>query len=260
MKKVWFFGDSTTYGHGLRPGFEFYEKFYHLKDKRWSEYISEYFNGTEINFGLCGGSNDDILFRLITNLKNIDNNDVVFIQWTHPARIGMFMEGEFKPINISQLDDEDISYLRYEDNLLLKDYMHRFIIPNIDNIYKQVLLKLLSIKKELELRGVLCVLWSPALISETMRNIYEWDTIYKDSGGMVEDDYHLGFSSQQSFSQFLINQVEKGNTLIKEFDEFWQDNSKLGWDNNDIEIELNSLFKKSNSNLHKDYDEGHIFI
>lgn len=260
MRKVWFFGDSTTFGHGLRPGFDFYDNFSHLKDKRWSEYISEYFNATEINFGLCGGSNDDILFRLITNLKNIDTNDIVFIQWTHPARIGIFLENEFRPINISQLDEEDIRCLRYEDNLLLKDYMHRFVVPNIDNIYKQILLKLVSIKKELELRGVVCVMWSPTLISETVRKIYKWDTIFEESNGEVDDDYHLGFSAQKPFSEFLINQLKNGNTLIKEFDEFWQDNSKLEWNNNDIELQLDRVFVKSNNNLHKDYDEGNIFI
>lgn len=260
MRNVWFFGDSSTYCHGLRPGFEFHDNFIHLKDKRWNEYISEYFGGVELNFGLCGGSNDDILFRLITNLKNIKNNDVVFIQWTHPSRFGVFINSEFRPINIFQLNEIKIHNLNDTDNNILKQYMNRFLIENLDNLHKQTLLKLISIKKELELRNIICIMWSPNLLSERSRKIYNWNTIYDESNKEISDNYHLGFSAQKPFSDFLINQFENGNTLIKEINEFWETNDSLNWNNNDIELELDRVFVKSNNNLHKDYDESHIFI
>lgn len=260
MKTSWFFGDSSTFGHGLRPGFEYYDKYPELRDKRWTEYISEHFKSIEKNHAVCGISNEDIIFRIITNLNNIKENDIVFIQWTHPARLNIPIDGSKHYINIAHIESEEISSISASSNKLVKEYLTNILLPNIDFMYKQDLYRLLSLKLELEKRNILCIMWSPTLISNTIRNQYNWKSIYEETNGEVNDDYHLGFSSQKKLSDFFISQIQQNNTLVKEFDNFWEDNSNLRWDNNDIINELHNLYEFQTLNKYKDYNESNIFI
>tara|TARA_B110000858_G_scaffold127384_1_gene144969 strand:- start:208 stop:990 length:783 start_codon:yes stop_codon:yes gene_type:complete len=85
--KVWFFGDSFTYGHGCHPGYEYYERYPKIREKTWTDLISEKLNLEQVNMGISGNSNAYILKQLIENLKNFKSGDYIFLTNTLPVRI-----------------------------------------------------------------------------------------------------------------------------------------------------------------------------
>ena len=64
---IWFFGDSNTYGHGLRYGFDYYDKNSDLRKPHFTKLLT-HFKCNPVNFGSCGTSNEEIKFRLINQI------------------------------------------------------------------------------------------------------------------------------------------------------------------------------------------------
>ena len=87
-KKIWFFGDSFTNGDGCIPNNDasYYEDYPELRDRIWTNLVTEKLSGDEMNFGESGGSNDWILNTIIDNLHLIEDTDVVFLSDTQPSR------------------------------------------------------------------------------------------------------------------------------------------------------------------------------
>jgi hypothetical protein len=261
MRKIWFFGDSSTFCHGLRPGFEYWEKFPNLRNKTWVEYICDYFGGEEINFGFCGASNEDIKFRIITNLYKIDVNDIVIMQSTHPTRINVFDKyGDFRPVHIA-FNNETSDDFSKEELKSLKDYSKNFLVDNVDRFERRDSVIFLSLKNELEKRNVKTIFWNHQIMNQEVRNYFGWKNILDESGGVIDDNYHLGWESQQSFAQLLISNYEAGNTSIIPTPDMYEDVSNIQFNNRSEYDTLESLYEDvRHINKTKHYDEGHIFI
>jgi hypothetical protein len=265
MRNIWFFGDSTTFGHGLRIRHEYYEQFPENRKKLWTEHVSDYFGGNEINFAYCGASNEDIKFRVSTNLYKIKTNDVVVIQYTHSGRINLFDKyNDYCPVHVSTTEkDIKLGNSNFDKEQLInfEGYVKSFIVDNLDKFEMRDIITLLSFKKELENRGIICILWSHHLISIPIRKHYNWDSIKTESKGVIDDDYHMGFDAQEKFSDFLINQFEGGNTFVNPNSNYSDDVENINFNNHQLEETLDNLFEDVRSyNFHKNYNESHIFF
>ena len=254
---IWFFGDSTTYGHGLRYGFDYYDNYPKNRKPLWTKVVSKYFDRNPINYAICGASNEDIKFRIITQLSKIKENDVVIIQPTYPTRINIFtQDGEYKPIHMAFNED----YLlegRISTNQMktLKAYTRDFLIDNTDRFELRDMIYFESLKRELELRGVIVIVWNHEVMNDLIRTDKGWKTISEETDGDF-DDYHIGFSAQQEFSEFIIEEYENGNTFINPNPEFYDDISKLRFDYHEPLKVMNKIFEHVGRRDNcKDYDE-----
>jgi hypothetical protein len=213
---TWFFGDSTTFCHGLRPGFSYYDNFPENRSKLWTEIISEYFKTSEVNYSFCGASNEDIRFRLATNLFRIQKNDYVVIQSTYSARMNIFDKNKlFRPVHFA-FDNETINTRDFSKEQVesLTNFVKYNLIDHVDKFELRDLIFFLSIKKSLEKRGVKTLFWHHSVMDKSFRDLNKWTDIQKESKGVVDDNYHLGFSSQESFANFLISTFESGISSI----------------------------------------------
>lgn len=231
MRNIWFFGDSTTYGHGLRPGFDYYEDYPNSRGIRWTQYLSKYFNGKEVNKASCGASNMDIQYELITNLSNIKSNDVVIIQSTYPTRISVHNKyGDLKPIHIA-LNDEIIEGFTKEQVSSFKLFSKNFLIDYFQNYDDRDTSIFLSLKRELELRDVTVIFWYHEVMNTNILKKFGWKTIKEESTNRV-NDFHLGWEAQKKFFEFIKGEYESGNSTIYPNPEFYTDIEKLSFNYN----------------------------
>ena len=145
---IWFFGDSNTYGHGLRYGFDYYDENPDLRKPHFTKLLANHFNCNPVNLSVCGTSNEDIKFRLINHLHKLQEGDYVFIQLTYSARTNIFTnDGEFKSINVSFGEDSQIKG-RVSDEAIdsLKEYQKNFLDDNSSRYETRDLITIYSIK------------------------------------------------------------------------------------------------------------------
>ena len=242
---IWFFGDSVTFCHGLRPTFKFYENYPDIRGKRWTSIVTEYLNGNECNYSWPGLPNEGVLHRVINKLRHIEEGDTVFIQSVYPMRFVAYnREKELQTFRPAHLWDyfENNGKLSSVEEKVLKEYAKEFIVPYQDEWETRYYEYYLGIQKELAKRGVKCIIWS--------HRLFRWDgitdrmaegkaTIHAESNGEIED-YHMGWHGNEIFGEFMIEQLEAGldfiypqsyinydgSNLIRDFDTLYQDASE----------------------------------
>lgn len=98
MSRIFTFGCSHTYGHGLRDCVvkdgEHYHPGEHPSKLGWASMIGDHYNRELINLGACGGSNKQIVHTV--NLTKFDEGDIALVQWTYPERYCIFRKGAHK--------------------------------------------------------------------------------------------------------------------------------------------------------------------
>lgn len=259
-KNIWFFGDSTTYGHGLRYGFEYYDENPKKRKPHWTKLLSKYFDATIINFASCGASNEDIKFRLITQLHHIKRGDVVVLQPTYPTRVNIFTnDGEYKPIHMAFGEDSMLDgRIDKEQMDALKKYTKSFLVDNTNKFETRDMVYFESLKRELELRGVIVITWSHEVMNEDIRKHMQWPNIAEETDGEY-DDYHLGFDAQKPFAKFLIDEYEKGNTFILPDPIHHRDMSLLRFDYHEPLKVMKKIFENvGRRDVSKDYNETYL--
>tara|TARA_B100001093_G_scaffold118411_1_gene110982 strand:+ start:264 stop:881 length:618 start_codon:yes stop_codon:yes gene_type:complete len=74
--KIYFDGDSFTYGGGLKDPTNY----------RWSKLVCDHFGAEETNLSKAGVSNQWVLRHLFAEDNNLEKYDIIFIQLTYPDR------------------------------------------------------------------------------------------------------------------------------------------------------------------------------
>lgn len=216
---IWFFGDSVTFCHGLRPTFKFYEDFPDIRGKRWTTVVTEYLEGIERNYSWPGLPNEGVLHRVVNKLNQVEEGDTVFIQTVYPMRFVAFnREKELETFRPAHLWDhfENSGKLSSTEEKVLRDYAKEFIVPYEDLWETRYYEYYLGIQRELESRGVKCIVWS--------HRLFRWDaisdrmptdkrTINDESNGVIED-FHMGWEGNEVFGNFMIEQIEAGIKFI----------------------------------------------
>lgn len=262
--KVWFFGDSTTFGHGLKPGFEYYDKFPQNRSKTWIRLLTEYFQGEEVNYSFCGASNEDIKFRLATNLYKFDKKDVVVIQSTYSGRTNLFdNKNLFRPIHFA-VENETLNLDDFSPDQIksFREFVKFNLIDHIERYEIRDIIFYLSIKRDLEQKGIRTIFWHHSVLDKKFREMQGWSNIEQESGGVVKDNFHLGFSSQKSFFKFLKDNYEKGLTSIIPSSPFggYTNENDLLTNLQKIDRVIDTLYRDMRGILlSKYYDESYLF-
>tara|TARA_Y100000389_G_scaffold15781_1_gene13973 strand:+ start:173 stop:880 length:708 start_codon:yes stop_codon:yes gene_type:complete len=222
--KVWFFGDSFTNGHGCRPGFEYYERYPNLREKIWTDLISEKLNLEQVNLGISGNSNTYILKQLIENLKNFKSGDYIFLTNTLPIRI-VYPTKETKTIKPFTTDiilwpkfNKERAHLNEfittkEEEKIVIEYIHQSVVGKEtawNNFYNE---QFFSIQNFLLNTGVEVYTWSHQLWfgkSKKLQNVIinKYETIDKATKGKV-DDGHWSWKGHRDFYNEFIKRIEK---------------------------------------------------
>lgn len=217
--KVWFFGDSVTFCHGLRPTFKFYENYPNIRGKRWTSIVTEYLDGIECNFSWPGLPNEGVLHRVVNKLYEIKEGDTVFIQSVYPMRFVAFNRDKeletFRPAHLWDHFEND-GKLSSNEEKVLREYAKEFIVPYQDEWETRYYEYYKGIQRELEARDVNCIILSHRLFrwdALTDRMPKDKRTISDESNGEIED-FHMGWEGNEVFGHFIIEQLQAGNKFI----------------------------------------------
>lgn len=202
-QNLWIFGDS------------FSAPFYHKKNKPWSEAYSKYLGyypscfgellAKELNMNLKneaepGIGNESIIDRIILNLNNIKEDDIVIIGWSSPTRWRYVENNEWCDV----VSPED------ESNALEESTIKEISINRMDLLYESELCN----RAELIDR----VLGSP-----NKRFVYHWiwyaikqyNLIHRIRGERIKDetkgeldDNHFSAKSHKIMVKKIINEFE----------------------------------------------------
>jgi hypothetical protein len=205
---LWVFGDSNTEGHGCRPNFEYYQKYYKEGDKIWPEWLSEYLGIHLVNRGKSGASNDLILDRIIDSFDEIKVGDVVIIGKTYSHRFDIPQKGQLIPIFwdwevfaptpiISEFTQEEIE--------IIIDFLYHFMdSPLFDKRWDK---RFEWVKSLLETKGCKVVVW------DVNKELIRMESIFGATKGKV-DDWHMSFRGHKDFSIHMLNKWFKEKTLL----------------------------------------------
>lgn len=256
---IWFFGDSNTYGHGLRYGFDYYDDNPDMRKPHFTQLLARHFKCNPVNFASCGSSNEDIKFRLINQMHKFNEGDYVFIQLTYSARTNIFTDmGEFESINTSFGEEVRIKGRVSDESIeSLKEFQNNFLDKNASKYETRDLLTIFSIKKELELRKINMIIVTNGVLHESIKKHLKWFTIEEETDGKVDGYGNLGFTAQKPFADFIIKQYRKGNTFINPNPIFWEDVTKVTFDYDKPIKQISTIYefvgRKDDS---KDYKEN----
>jgi len=248
-KNGWFFGDSFTSGYGLNfdcelklinvSNYKFnipsidqipdhlwgdqpYVRFKNHKEEYkfliWPHLIAKHYDLEYNNYGVSGGSNDDTLFNIVSQLKNINEGDYVFIGMTNPFRIMIPIDNPLADktlistqVDWVQLDGftnkitnlENCNKEFYSDNdkEVIINFIHDIVLKH-QHHYESHFLKIFSNLQEYFIeKNVNCLIWDWTLWAD-FQSIEKW------TNDKIKDG-HWSPKGHEDFFNFLKLNIEK---------------------------------------------------
>ena len=243
-KNGWFFGDSFTSGFGLNFDHEIkemnvshnksnvplidqipnhlwdnnpYVKFKNHKEEYkfsiWPHLIAKHYGLEYNNYGVSGGSNDEILFNIISQLKNINEGDYIFIGMTIPHRFMIPINNLLndKPLVSTQIDwingnsSNNLENYAFNftdnDKEVIINFLHDIVLKH-QHHYGSHFLKIFSNLQEYFIeKNVNCLIWDWTLWSD-FQSIQKW------TNDKIKDG-HWSPKGHEDFFNFLILNIEK---------------------------------------------------
>lgn len=218
--KIWFFGDSFTYGDGCVENSPPNGEYYKIKPHGvlWREGVADHFKMGEVNRSISGASNDWIINSLIDELLNIQPNDIVVVGITWPERFQIIDKKNNEHRNVIAhhfiepretstlvLDHKDRKY-----NEELFELLHMFFIEY--RVQHGPLLKkyqwnqALKILKKLEQSNVKFLLWD-------LKVLWDYETIDDVIGN---GDRHWSWKGHNDWMLKCIDLLENNQTELVE--------------------------------------------
>ncbi len=238
---LWMVGDSFTAGDGT-----FVHKHHKYPNNRkipfFGDSIAQKLDMKLENRGKSGGSNDQILDRLLQVIHEAKEGDFILTGETFPMRTQIFVEGSTTPhfesaeewhIKTTDLELDQLIIgsdgCKFEDwpvlvageynKVKMRHYSKRSVKELFDDTVKYVVdvrehqgqLTCKYWSKRFELahtlanqKGVGTILWNQARISEETH----LQTIYEDSGGGI-NDFHLSYKGQHMLGKSILKSIQK---------------------------------------------------
>ena len=215
--KVWFFGDSFTFGEGCVNEVNGQPHPYlkrHPEGKLWTDIVGDFLNRDKVNLGVSGCSNQHVLEEMVLYLPKIKRDDIVIVGTPIGARYKVYVGhdlNKFLHINQGSFDQtsrkieitHDESYNK-ELNGVLEKYLYEYIMPSsytYESHYTNLIEKILI---ELNNRGVHTLLWDFNEFGKHER-IREVTDI---------DDYHWSWEGHRTWANKCINKLK--NVILKQ--------------------------------------------
>jgi len=103
--RIWAFGCSETFGHGLEDCYVKKDGFYESGEEpskfAYPQLIGDAVGKEVINLSRPGASNKHILRQIKLNQSEINKDDIVIIHWTYIERHAVFVNDEKDNLNLS---------------------------------------------------------------------------------------------------------------------------------------------------------------
>lgn len=220
MNKAWFFGDSFTYGHGCKPGYEYYDKHPNDIGNIWTEIIAEELGLEEKNFGIPGNSNPNLIKQILENLVNFEQGDIVILSNTLPIRSVLYnhASNEIAPItsDLAVWPDKnpggehflDRFYKDKTESIQFLDYLYSFKLPYEKHWTEYYLKQILGIQSFLVKFNVEAYFWA----YETWVAPSPYEIISNATKGKIIDG-HWSWKGHKEFSNYLLERVHKQEYL-----------------------------------------------
>lgn len=210
--KLWVFGDSFSDKFG-RPLDMTQNQWDDILEDRgdkmivWQKIVSKELNLLRQDYGVGGNSSPHILFKVIEKLSKIEEGDYVSIGLSYPARnymkkstaddLGIWNGGKrgdpiisSGPIECEDKDKENTW------NSFLVDF--RDVGPSLDTYYMMLGY---SLKQELNMRGVTCVVWDHTKWSQ-----YQG---FKNYTKGLSQDSHWSPKGHRDFAGLILNEFKE---------------------------------------------------
>jgi hypothetical protein len=212
--KIWFFGDSFTYGDGCVEDRPPNGEYYKLKPHGvlWRKGVADHFNMNEINRSIGGASNDWIINSLIDELLNIQPNDIVVVGLSWSERFQLIDKKSGKYMNFLPQDfinhtsedtplvlDEDDSRYNVELFNSLKTVLVEYRVQHGEILKKYQYEQALKILKKLEQFGVRFLLWDLKDVQ------FRYESIDHEMGN---GDYHWSWKGHEGWMLKCIELLE----------------------------------------------------
>lgn len=229
--KIWAYGDSFTAGDGTiitydwqcpNPG----------KKKFWLDYITDYYKVDEVvNKGIGGLSNNLIYLRLLSDLKNFKQGDLVIVGQTYGEREEFWADNVYE----KDFDNEDHNAwwlskvqpvgspsdnIQYESVVnkvefnkeikprqpqdlfaSLLNHIGNTKIPLVSYYESYYKLKFKYLLDHLETLGINTFLW------EVPQQAQRFQTIWAATNGKI-DDGHWSWKGSEMFGRWLTKQIK----------------------------------------------------
>jgi len=203
--KIWFIGDSFTYGYGCRPGrnFEYYEYTKRAHGKIWTQIVSEELNMVENNLGKIAGSNPYSLGVYINNIKNFKKGDYIILGTTYPY--GLLVPSLDYPI-ITSTNGPEVEHdtpFDQEKKSTITDFRNYFIEPYQKrwNEYYFNLFKNLSM--EMFNKKIYTFIWDYK-VWEKENN---FESIREHTNNIITDPDHFSWNGHKQFANYILNKI-----------------------------------------------------
>lgn len=216
MNKAWFFGDSFTAGDTAREGSEYYCHF--GPGITFPEIISNHFNFEEVNTAQPGCCNETILTRLIENIKNIKEGDLVVIGNTSPLR-GLTPSNDGTKLIFQKLFDskpysESKGYNDSKAAEVLLQYCVKYK-SGYEELWSSHYNKMfIDILKYLNTKNIKGILWDYSVWSEEITPGMKFENIKEHTKGSIYD-LHWSYKGHKKASEWILKGLELNKIYLK---------------------------------------------
>jgi hypothetical protein len=211
MKTIWYFGDSNTEDYNLE--FNWVRNYIDWKGgyipPHWTKLFADKMNLPYKNFGKNGCDNYTILDSIIYQMNNINDHDIVIINWTSPIRYRVAEGNKFTSIIVEGIYKtiENVSIQSLQEFALNRE--STLWVDEINN-WMKLLKKLFHNNK--------VIFWSPFMEYNNVKGMLKISllrknfSIDKETDGVV-CDYHMGETGCKEFTQLIYNYIHKKDIL-----------------------------------------------
>ena len=216
MSRVYFFGDSLTFGTGCTVDEEYYHKYGGPEEKLWPDIVSEYFKSAKFNKAQPGITTETILDQFYSSYSDIIPGvmKVVLFKGFYDRIDLLSNTGDLRVLHhygTNRDDSYNDQYFTKEELELISKYGTRFLMDNPSRLrmYEQTFQ---YISNSLDKMGIEHIIWEPGELDPLykLNRSNRLSIAYATGGEMM--DGHFSYEGHKIFAEWII---EKFNDKYK---------------------------------------------